>query len=85
MGSELRKHPRRKISAKEMIYTPNGEALVKCAVRDVSASGAQLILDSEKTLPRKFVLLMSTKVRRDCTLVWQFSIMAGARFSETTR
>jgi hypothetical protein len=83
MGKELREYARRKISATGMIYATDGKAIVSCSVRNVSAGGAQLILDREKELPPKFVLSMSQtgQVRRECTLVWQFSIMAGTRFN----
>lgn len=81
MGKELRKDPRRKISTAGTIYSTNGKAIVNCVVRDVSVSGVQLTLVKEQDLPRKFILFMSSKVRRECTLVWQFSIMVGARFN----
>jgi hypothetical protein len=48
MGKELRKNRRRKISTAGMIYTTNGKAIVGCVVRDVSLSGAQLILEKEQ-------------------------------------
>jgi hypothetical protein len=82
MGIEKRKARRRAVSTPGTILTADGKLIGGCCVRDVSATGAQIVLDTEMTLPKKFVLLLASqgKVRRDCTLVWQFSIMAGARF-----
>ena len=67
-----------------MIYAIDGQAIVKCHVEDISVSGARISLDKETELPGHFVLVMSHagQVRRQCTLVWQFSIVAGARFKQ---
>ena len=83
MGKEQRKDPRRAISTSGMIYAVSGKPIVGCQLRDISVSGAQLILDREAELPKKFTLILSHQgnVRRACTLAWQFSIMAGVRFA----
>jgi hypothetical protein len=83
MGKEQRKSPRRAVSAPGIVFGTGGKLIVGCQLRDVSATGAHIILDKEAALPRRFVLTMSRagSVRRACSLVWQFSIMAGARFA----
>ena len=83
MGREQRKHRRRMVSAPGIVFGTNGKPIVECQVRDVSETGAQIVLEREAALPREFTLAMSRngKVRRACTLVWQFSIVAGARFA----
>jgi len=86
MGREQRKNPRRAVSTPGIVFGTDGRPIVGCQLRDVSATGAQIILDKEATLPQRFVLPMSRdgKVRRQCALVWQFSIMVGAQFALNT-
>ena len=84
MGREQRKSPRRLVAASGMIVSADGKKpIANCSVRDVSATGAQIILERETDLPKKFLLVLSHqgKVRRVCTVVWQFSIMAGVSFA----
>ena len=82
MSTEQRKHPRQTFSRTGIVFGTDGKLIVRCDLRDVSVSGAQFVLEREATLPRRFILAMSQdgKVRRSCTLAWQFSIMAGAKF-----
>jgi hypothetical protein len=86
MGSkQQRRHLRRNVRTPGLIYLGKGKPLVACVVRDVSASGVQLVLEKETDLPETFDLAISStgKVRRKCQLVWQFSIMVGAAFSNS--
>jgi PilZ domain len=82
MGREKRKAVRRSARTPGLIFVGPGKPLIKCEVRDVSATGVQIALETEAPLPELFELAMSRdgKVRRTCVLVWQFSIMAGAEF-----
>ena len=82
MGAEQRKKPRHAFSASGIVFGIDGKLIVGCRLRDVSVSGAQIVLEKEANLPRRFILAMSLdgKVRRFCTLAWQFSIVAGAKF-----
>ena len=82
MGKEQRKDSRRPFAAMGIVFGIDGKLIVRCELRDVSVSGAQIVLEKEATLPSRFLLAMSLngKVRRACTLAWQFSIMAGAKF-----
>ena|SRR5579872_2913837 len=83
MSREQRQSRRRAVSTPGIVFGTNGKPIVECQLRDISATGAQIVLDKETTLPERFVLAMSRdgKVRRQCTLVWQFSIVVGARFA----
>jgi hypothetical protein len=83
MLKEHRKDSRRVFSARAMVYSTDGKPIVGCALRDISVSGAQLALDRKAALPQKFVLVLSRdgKVRRNCMLAWQSSILAGAKFA----
>ena len=75
--------PRRKIFQIGKVYDGNGNCVVDCFVRDVSATGARLQLRQDVTLPNSFVLVLTEdgSVRRRCDKVWQFSIVAGVRFA----
>jgi hypothetical protein len=77
-----RKAKRRAVQRDGMVYAESGKALVRCSLRDVSESGAQIELKKELELPMRFTLSLSSgaEVRRRCSLVWQFSIVAGVRF-----
>jgi hypothetical protein len=52
-------------------------------LRNVSATGAQIELSREIELPKKFLLSLSEsgQVRRQCTIVWQFSTVVGVHFT----
>jgi len=82
MGNEQRKHPRRTVSTMGVVFGTDGKLIVGCSLSNVSVSGAQFVLEREASLPSRFMLAMSRdgKVRRACTLAWQFSIMVGAKF-----
>ena len=79
-----RKSPRFQIAAPAMIYDVNGNSVMACTVRDISKTGAGLKLDQDIPLPQSFLLALTRdgNVRRLCELVWQFSVVAGARFSD---
>ena len=79
-----RKSPRQVVSAPAMIYDTRGNSVMECIVRDISATGVGLKLSQDLPLPQSFFLALTREgnVRRSCELVWQFSIVAGARFSE---
>jgi hypothetical protein len=85
MSRDHRKKPRRQITTAGMVYGNDGKPIVGCRVRDISDSGVQLALDKDRDLPHKFVLSLSHvgNIRRHCTLVWQFSILVGARFGHS--
>jgi hypothetical protein len=86
MGREQRKAPRRMVRTAGMIYGRGGEPIITCEMRDVSATGARLALPREIDLPQHFVLVLSHagQVRRQCQKAWQFSILVGARFSDSS-
>ena len=79
-----RKSPRFKIDTPGMIYDPQGNAVLACTVRDISASGAGLKLSEDLPLPESFFLAFTRNgmVRRRCAPVWQLSIVAGVRFTD---
>jgi PilZ domain-containing protein len=82
VGKDKRKAIRRRIPVPAMIYSHDGRPIVGCTVRDISATGAQVLLARPMALPAEFVLALSnnTQVRRNCILVWQNAISVGASF-----
>jgi len=82
MGTNQRTKLRQAFAASGMVFGIDGKLIVRCRLSDVSAGGAQIVLEKEAPLPQRFILAMSLdgKVRRFCTLAWQFSIVAGAKF-----
>jgi hypothetical protein len=79
-----RKSPRRNIFQIGKVYDTDGNPVVECFVRDVSATGARLELREDVSLPESFVLALTKdgNVRRACQKVWQLSVVAGARFAD---
>ena len=65
-----------------VLYTPDGERIAACTLRNISQTGAQIELTDQVELPETLVLAFSFReeVRRTCELVWRFSVMAGMRF-----
>jgi hypothetical protein len=55
MGIENRKHPRRHVQQFGMILS----ALGRCTMLDVSATGAQLSVNTTSELPNEFTLVLS--------------------------
>jgi hypothetical protein len=64
-----------------MIYGADGARIGPCRLRNISNTGAQLELRRETVLPKTFLLALSEdgRVRRRCTIVWQFSTVVGVK------
>ena len=79
-----RKSPRHNVSTPAMIYDADGNSVMACTVRDISATGARLELSQDAPLPKPFLLALTrdANVRRVCEPVWQLAVVAGVRFSE---
>ena len=64
----------------------DGSPSTSCHVLDISDGGARLrpLMCSPKTLPEKFILLLSTcgKVRRNCRVIWRTSAELGVQFPQ---
>lgn len=58
-----------------------GGAAISCTVRNVSASGALLEVESPAGIPRSFVLVIpSDNVSRPCRIIWASERRIGVRF-----
>lgn len=68
------------------LYFGDGLPATKCEVLDISEGGARLrpLTGSPKTLPEKFILMLSTcgKVRRDCRVIWRSAAELGVQFPQ---
>lgn len=61
-----------------------GGAAIDCTVRNVTASGALLEVESPPSIPHSFVLVVpSEDVSRSCRLIWASERRIGVRFDRT--
>jgi hypothetical protein len=81
--AELRKHPRRQFHYSAQIFTDPKAPALTCMIADISQSGARLVLENDKQLPDRFMLLLSSNggARRRCRVVWRTAETVGVEFS----
>lgn len=61
-----------------------GGAAIDCTVRNLTASGALLEVESPLGIPHHFVLLIpSENISRSCRLIWASERRIGVRFDRT--
>jgi len=63
MSIEQRRQPRLRVFLKGRIHFNNGSSSIDCLVRDMSSTGARLLLSETATLPEKFDLFIPQKER----------------------
>ncbi len=63
MSMEQRRQPRLRVLLKGRIHFNNGSSSIDCLVRDMSTTGARLLLSETATLPEKFDLYIPQKER----------------------
>lgn len=81
--SELRRETRLRTFLKGRIIFNNGNSSMDCLVRDLSASGARLMLSQTATLPAGFDLVIPAKDRtHKATLRWRKDDSIGVTFAE---
>ncbi|HXX02718.1 MAG TPA: PilZ domain-containing protein [Xanthobacteraceae bacterium] len=79
--AELRKKPRRQFHYSAKIVT-KGEPPRSCNISDISHTGARLVLESDDTLPDRFILLLARGgARRHCRLIWRTGLTVGVEFA----
>ncbi|ODT13897.1 MAG: hypothetical protein ABS35_36510 [Kaistia sp. SCN 65-12] len=81
---ERRKAPRIKSLKGGRIIYLNGSATRDCAIRNLSASGAKLILDNIVGIPDQFNLQFEDGTQRHCTIRWKKLSELGVEFKEIT-
>ncbi|KMO34423.1 pilus assembly protein PilZ [Methylobacterium tarhaniae] len=81
--SELRRETRLRTFLKGRIIFNNGNSSMDCLVRDLSPSGARLMLSQTATLPDGFDLLIPAKDRsHKATLRWRKADSIGVTFAD---
>jgi hypothetical protein len=82
--SELRKKPRRQFHYDAKILTSKDGPPLRCAISDISESGARVVLAQDTELPELFMLLLTTSgvARRVCRVVWRTGLTVGIEFPE---
>jgi Mg2+/Co2+ transporter CorC len=82
MSIENRKTRRRTVQHPAIVLDSNGSLSCLCTVKDVSATGAKLVLLEQNEIPDEFTLLLSKygNVRRRCKISWRSATEIGVRF-----
>jgi hypothetical protein len=82
MGRENRKSPRRDICQFAVMHGGDDRPLARCLVRNVSATGANIGMESASDVPDEFTLILTRggDVRRRCRIVWRSGKALGVRF-----
>lgn len=58
-----------------------GDAVISCMVRNISATGALLEVESPLGIPERFLLVMpSDQLSRPCRTIWKSERRLGVRF-----
>lgn len=78
---EKRKSQRRRILKLGKITFNDGNSSIDCTIRNISATGALLLVASPVGIPEQFVLLIEADhLRRNCQVVRRTSQELGVRF-----
>jgi PilZ domain len=79
--AELRKKPRQPFHYNAAVLTEDNQ-LHRCAIADVSETGARIVLEADWELPERFILLLTRggATRRLCRKVWRDGLAVGVEF-----
>jgi hypothetical protein len=80
--AELRKKPRRQFHYDASILLNGTSSPCACAIADISETGARIVLESDRELPERFILLLNRggEARRRCRVVWRNGLTVGVQF-----
>lgn len=80
--AELRKKPRRQFHYDARILTDDKRPPLRCALADISETGARIVLKNECELPERFMLLLTPngEARRLCRIIWRDGLTLGVDF-----
>ena len=59
-----------------------GRSTIDCTVRNLSRSGAKLVVASVVGIPESFDLLLPNTTRQPCRVIWRKAKEIGVEFSE---
>jgi len=83
MTQEHRIAPRHRTLKSGRISFADGNRAVECQIRNLSATGAQLVVPMTIILPRNFILVdMHGDTRRAAEYVWRRGDRMGVRFTD---
>jgi hypothetical protein len=82
---KLADRPRRKAVRRDLTYQVwiaygDERRVVPCTISNISETGACLCLPFNGDVPDEFVLMLSRRARRKCTVVWRSTLELGVRF-----
>jgi hypothetical protein len=85
MSSEQRKNHRKLLKYPARVDLRDGSPLLRCLIRDISASGARVIVEDPERLPDHFHLLLTkaASAARECQVVWREGNQFGVEFIKT--
>ena len=65
-----------------MVYSARGKMIGACQLKNISATGAKLVMDDEVELPATLLLSFSLDgaVRRRCSVIWRREEETGVHF-----
>ena len=80
--AEKRIQKRKQVEQRCWIALETIQSLAECFLRDVSHTGAKIILQTESKLPKTFDLYLTPNgnVGRNCELIWQDGLEIGVKF-----
>jgi hypothetical protein len=85
-GIEKRVARRQKVLKHGKILLPNGLTVLDCTLRDMSATGAKLIVGDPGAIPNTFRLVLTAeRTMREVKVVWRRPEMVGVHFLSEPR
>ena len=79
MARDQRQSVRRRMQCRAAVAPNERAPRQDCIVRDMSHTGARILLDPAIEFPPEFLLALSRHVTRRCKLVWRKERQAGVR------
>ena len=84
--ADLRTGQRQKVLKTGKILLPDRIGAIDCSVRDLSASGAKIIVGSAETIPDAFRLVLpGDRSMRDAVVAWRTPGIMGVKFTSEPR
>lgn len=81
---ETRRNARRRQLTSARLVARDGVTYVDCSILDTSASGAQIRIGANRTIPPDALLInVRDRTAHDFTVVWQRDGRAGLRYEKT--
>jgi hypothetical protein len=80
-GENNRRAPRQRVLKTVKIYRLNGAHAVDCQMRDISETGARIVIKDQMALPNEFKFVLPSEVSmRTAKVVWRKGDLAGIVF-----